>query len=756
MMDIQAQIGSLLERRRARLPAVQKEVDRWESLVHEIGVLNAVVDELRNHPRTPAEVKQGLKGFQTEEIRRDIAKAIELLRVLETRYARNTINIGVSGRARVGKSTLLQSMSGLTDEQIPTGSGLPVTAVRSRIFHSTTYQRATLSLHTFDTFREEILDPYHTELGLQSPPISVHEFQLFKYPASEAELGQLYRDKHSSVSILRRLREMQESLTSYESDLVGGERTVPLNDLRQYVAYPTNDQIAAGNCPRRFLAVRDVRIECSFPFAQVDNVGIIDLPGLGELAANAEQYHLAGLQNEVDVVLLIKRPVEGLAYWGREDGATTNLLDRARGFIKNRRDFVFIVLNSTGLNTPLEVSLRDDICRQVNDGVDGKHFQVLEGSAADQKSVYQTILGPVLDHLANRLPIMDDEVFDGTVATFAVLNAKVEALLRDVEAALATASRSSGSTAEDLEHRTGELRKDLSGELAEIVERFQAAARSGDEDQQYVDAVDSSYLAIQSWIESGFGVGKDVWCSDALRQIRVDRNSSPLAARELNRIRVEIGKHYCTLDHYFQGRVLELWNDTASVFSAHFGDLLKDKSGVEALIQLTSNLSDASEPCPTLSEAVQDLVELKLEYRTQLHPRVRRELDGLNLQVLDPETGKPHDQIVVEINDAGSESLFRFLTQLAEQAAYRTKKALMQEALTPALVLHAAAEQFEDVFIRSGESEKEFRRLARSYRDDIWPNVFQGIDEANAKFTKISKAIRSIRTHLGGFAGGNK
>jgi hypothetical protein len=125
MMDIQAQIGSLLERRRARLPAVQKEVDRWETLVHEIGVLNAVVDELRNHPRTPAEVKQGLDGFQTEEVRRDIAKAIELLHVLEARYARSTINIGVSGRARVGKSTLLQSMSGLTDEQIPTGVGLP-------------------------------------------------------------------------------------------------------------------------------------------------------------------------------------------------------------------------------------------------------------------------------------------------------------------------------------------------------------------------------------------------------------------------------------------------------------------------------------------------------------------------------------------------------------------------------------------------------------------------------------------------------
>ena len=75
-MDIQTQIAALLKQRQTRLPIVQKEVARWESLIGEIGVLNAVVDELRNHQRTPSEIKQGLAGFQTEEIRRDIAEAV--------------------------------------------------------------------------------------------------------------------------------------------------------------------------------------------------------------------------------------------------------------------------------------------------------------------------------------------------------------------------------------------------------------------------------------------------------------------------------------------------------------------------------------------------------------------------------------------------------------------------------------------------------------------------------------------------------
>ena len=69
-------------------------------------------------------------------------------------------------------------------------------------------------------------------------------------------------------------------------------------------------------------------------------------------------------------------------------------------------------------------------------------------------------------------------------------------------------------------------------------------------------------------------------------------------------------------------------------------------------------------------------------------------------------------------------------------------------------MLHAAAEQFDDTLIRSGDSEREFKRLARSYRDEVWPGVFKGIDEANARFAKVARTIRAIREHLGGLERG--
>ena len=107
---------------------------------------------------------------------------MRLLRVLEARLARDTVNIGVSGQARVGKSTLLQSVSGLGDDQIPTGQALPVTAVRSRIFHAPDLRRATLRLHSFDTFVADVVAPYHAELDIAGLPGSPEEFRHWPYP----------------------------------------------------------------------------------------------------------------------------------------------------------------------------------------------------------------------------------------------------------------------------------------------------------------------------------------------------------------------------------------------------------------------------------------------------------------------------------------------------------------------------------------------------------------------------------------------
>ena len=127
-----------------------------------------------------------------------------------------------------------------------------------------------------------------------------------------------------------RLKEMQASLPSYRHLLTGEVRTVDVDRMRQWVAYPEGG--AAGAVDERpYLAVRDAVITCRFPVAEVGAVGLIDLPGLGELVPDAEEHHLAGLENDVDFVIVVKRPDQTNAPV-EDRGPGGARPDRARGW----------------------------------------------------------------------------------------------------------------------------------------------------------------------------------------------------------------------------------------------------------------------------------------------------------------------------------------------------------------------------------------------------------------------------------------
>jgi ElaB/YqjD/DUF883 family membrane-anchored ribosome-binding protein len=744
--DVSARIQAVLDDRRRSVPRVRAEIEWWLRVDNQLAGLADAVRELGGHRSTPAELRDALAGFRVEEAREGVADAVRLLRVLESRFSRATINIGVSGQARVGKSTLLQSISGLDDGQIPTGKGLPVTAVRSRIFHSPQHQRATLRLHTFDTFVADVLAPHHAQLGLPGLPTSAQEFATWEYPPPGAPASGA--EKPSYATLLKRLRDMQAALPSYQPDLVGGEREISLEELRPYVAYPTNDELG-GPTPvsRRYLAVRDLRIECTFPHARVEQLAVVDLPGLGEVAVGAEAHHVDGLQNEVDVVLLVKRAMGDEAYWGEADARTLDLLDIARGFVA-KRDFVFLLLNQGGIDPDLARTLRDDVNREINMGEPERFFQVLETDAADERDVFARVLAPVLRHLTERMPAMDAEVLAGTRAETLAAADRIERLTTDLGRILGTVKASTGSAAEDLQQRAKRLRQDLAAGLQELVSRLHEQAREASEDPEFVAAVEQVYAANREWITAGLGVGEQSWREEGLRRMRVDGFSAGYTGDELNRIRVEISGSFEQIDAFFAERMEQLWNAAAEVLAASLGDLLGDRRGAAALTELAELLDRASPPCPRLRRAVLALLGIRLDYRSQLHPRVRSELDGLTLEVTDPKSGALIQQMVVPTSEAGVEQLYRFVVRTAEQGAYLTKKALLREAVTPALVLHAAAEQFEDTVIRSGDSELEFRRLADSYKNEIWPGVYQEIDAANARFAAVTRARDALVASL--------
>jgi hypothetical protein len=242
----------------------------------------------------------------------------------------------------------------------------------------------------------------------------------------------------------------------------------------------------------------------------------------------------------------------------------------------------------------------------------------------------------------------------------------------------------------------------------------------------------------------------------------VEANAAAFAGPELNRIRVDLSRRFSALDDFFSLRLRDALTQVAAVFRGACGDLFPppgptpadgpDAGAEDDPAQLLGTLSrllrEAPQPSPRLAEALDELLSVRLEYRTLLYPRVRADLGPLNLQVTGADGLPALQQVAVELTVQGAEDLYQIFCDLAEQAAFRVQKALAKESVTPTAVIHAVVEQFQDTLIRSGDSVTEFQRFVRCYRTDMWSEEFRGIDQANVRYARVVSSLHAISKAL--------
>lgn len=734
MSEIADKISTIIKKRHSKAPQVAAMIEQWQGIEEVLDQLEVRAAILADTRSISPEVRDAVRGLNFSAERELIEHVKSTLGDVQKRFERHTVNLGVSGKARVGKSTLLQSISGLSEEQIPTGSGIPVTAVRSHIFHSDSDQSATLTFHTWYSFRDEVLKPSHDELNLALPQ-DLDSFRRFRYPALPPE------EKTRLTGLQSRLEGIRESLHTFEKYLNRGQEGFNLDNLRPFVAYPTNDERKDPNHPRPYLAVRNAEIRCTFPQNEVKELGIIDLPGLGEIVASSDQHHVNGLKHEVDLVLLVKRPVEGQAYWGDEDTRAVDVLDAARGSIARRKDFMFVLVNS-GVKDPITEALVDDIRLHANEGVEGKNFNVILANAMDPDDVKKKLLDTLLPHLAERLPQMDNEILEAARNDAEFCTKRIEERLRTLESTFAQITHTPSSVHSVVEDKAENLHDRLAGKIHDYLLEMERELQSNAGGSEYEKRLDETWQGIEAWIDSVFGGSEEKWCERAVNRMKRDQKPTPFLIEEMHAIRVEISNRFSALDLYFADFLEEMRSQVAGILRSELAIVpSNDTNG----LRLFGESIREGEPCPTLEKAVNDLIGVRLEYRAQLHPHVRHSLGSIRVK-----DNKLEDSQIdtVTLDHSGAQILLQYLQGLATKASYDTYKALIAQEKVPFRVAVAAVDQFDDEFIRSRKSRREFNKLARSYRDEIWPGVFEGLDEQNARVKSFRESLKETTRRL--------
>src|SRR5258708_6411453 len=128
--EIRASIAAALLSRRAQREPIGRLQDAWLELTESVETLVATLEQASTRLTTLREptAEQATLAREIEaqpgaddirELRQSIAGLTSDLVAIRNRIGRDTVNIGVIGRAKAGKSTLLRTITNLGTEAIP-------------------------------------------------------------------------------------------------------------------------------------------------------------------------------------------------------------------------------------------------------------------------------------------------------------------------------------------------------------------------------------------------------------------------------------------------------------------------------------------------------------------------------------------------------------------------------------------------------------------------------------------------------------
>lgn len=310
MSDVAAVIQNIIDNRK---PFLNKTVDAAEQLESLSGLLQKFQILLKQIIKREIS-EQKIAEIQSIESKLDaflksITNRTKEIDTLKRRFNRDTLNIGIIGYKRNGKSRFLQTLTGLDDNVIPTGDHGACTGAPSEIYNCDHFS-AVIKFYKEEEFFQDVIAPYFNALTkyvkLPVTPNRKMEFlnlELPEEPEWEDDISD--SDKTKQRTIYKNLWERWKRFGEYKAHLDGQDEIITRpEDVRQWVAQETPDHtpLVVWN------AVKMATIRCPFPLGQnIGNIGVFDTPGMGDLLSGWEEKVARVIGEKIDTVVMLRQ-----------------------------------------------------------------------------------------------------------------------------------------------------------------------------------------------------------------------------------------------------------------------------------------------------------------------------------------------------------------------------------------------------------------------------------------------------------------
>lgn len=719
------QVGLILAKRQSLAKKLTNAIQLLSSMKSAIDVMDQRRIEILKSTNNET-VQFRLSNINFQGILQSIELEEKKLTQYCSRFSRKTLNIGVVGLARQGKSQLLRSLSGLDDDAIPAGPYGHCTGTRSIIVHNDfTEPHGQIQFYTKSEFVREVLAPYYTALLDSSlQPATLEEFEYRPLPSLPANKQQSAsaRIKYAQLELYK------EHLNDYKQLLSEpSPHNVPINSIREFVA---QEDLSGKRLYYSFLAVREARIICSFPHGNMNSVAFIDMPGLGDTGLVAENWLTKTLSEDVDIILFVKKPSGLGEVWKPQEVDLYDIMRSSQPELPLDL-WSFLVMNRVRSTSPNEDNVKN--CERLVEEVSEqmKFAGVAIADCSNTEEVNDIILQKVLSYLTQNIEKIDH-------LYVASLYDRLKALNNQTKAEVLKASEALGVD-EATPFNFNSFNRLFKDVIKRVYTSFEQLVNELRIQRDIPDPAFEAYvLKSQENAYAHSGI-------PTIEQIEDTRNllGGYKSACEyyLNFIRTHLTQHFEDLEEGLYKSVESIKVQLSDVLSSTSQGRLNRISSNMGTSFFEDTVVFLGEQYPALDPAFKMLINFKLSYQGFFYYRLRKHLDYLT-----PDTGmaelssKPSAQ---EIQD--------LLTAMHKMSLESLRNELINWPVETNYAIFAIIEKFVDKVLRSENAMDEWQSFYIENRSKIWPENFQELSVNNGlrwQWMEITERLNTINKSI--------
>ena len=729
-----------------KLHDVESNVEKIQISIEKIEEIKQNLSEVSsNDPlimmlRQQSEVADKIRRIDTSAFYSAYDCYMKKLQIVKNRFSRETLNISFVGAAGQGKSCVLQQISGLGGDVIPSAKGSDCTGAKSIISNAPEALEVKAEI-TFYSCTEilDIINDYLKEIVGNGDYVKYRISDLSNasnIPISEID-SKIGLDANAKGK-LEQLKKYVEHINDDEiKSRLGQKLFVPQEEIEQYVAQ--HSSVDPGKMYYKYLGVKCANIICAFPKKDAGKIVLVDTKGLGDTAIKVEENMLYAAENDSDAIILMYRPDALRAGLGARE---TDIISKIQKRISAQycEQLLFWVINRVkdgdGKNTDVIEKTKEDIINSKM-AIAG----VLDVDCMDHENVEKNLLSPVLSGLTERVEKVDGFIVKG-------LNDLAEDLIRKYKNIVSSLSEVFiDSASEDIKQEMGpEIRETLDIMLERVRKIFlELNEKRNKPSEEFQEECDKKLKNILKLVPSQEEV-IELLKKGSINQIEV-------YAKCTNKIRISIIDDFMELDdilnqlvEQFKQSIVDALTDDDKGKLGHIVSK-NDKNASEWIETFIEKIRNNTGDYPLITKAMQELNKFKISVEGFMIYEVRDKLDQIDLSL---STQTPQIDSDANNREKQSEDIIFWLDKAINEIFDDLGKELNELFKVPNRALFAAAKDFYDRATYSGSTTykdvmTEWEYLYGNWIPDIWAEQYASkinSIEAYKTWKKVTQTIQ--------------